>query len=508
MNHSSDSYNPDVLSCLANLSNDEVFTPPNLANDILDLLPQELWSNPNAKFLDPVSKSGVFLREMAKRLMKGLETQIPDKQERINHIFSQQLYGIAITELTSLLSRRSVYCSKIANGKYSICETFATEQGNILYERLQHTWQNGKCTYCGASQEVYDREDVLETYAYHFIHTDQPEKIFNMKFDVIVGNPPYQLSDGGHGRSAKPLYHKFIQQAKKLKPKYLTMIVPDRWFAGGKGLDEFRDEMLNDKRFRKIVDFTSASDAFPGADVPGGVCYFLWDNNYNGKTEIEVRNGKQIDISERYLNEFDTFIRYSSAADIIKKVRNHSNSFMSEQVSSRKPFGLPTNERPKLKGDLKLKYYGGYGKYPSELITVGINLIKLWKVITSKTSYDHAGQPDKEGKRRVLSTLEILKPEEICTETYIVVGSFNSEKECINLLSYLRTKFTRFLISQLSFSQDITKDRFAFVPLQDFSEAWTDEKLYKKYDLTTEEISFIESMIRPMDLSQKDESDE
>jgi site-specific DNA-methyltransferase (adenine-specific) len=493
-------YNPDVLTCLANLSNDEVFTPPQLVNEILDQLPNDIWRDKNITFLDPASKTGVFLREIAKRMISGLEKEIPDMQERINHIYTKQLFGLAITEMTALLSRRSVYCSKIANGKYSICNKLKDEQGNIHFKKINHTWQGDKCIYCGANKEVYDRGNDLETHAYSFVHTENPEELFNMKFDVIIGNPPYQLNDGGYGRSAKPLYHKFIQQAKKLNPKYLTMIIPDRWFAGGKGLNDFRDEMLNDKRFRKIVDFTSSSYVFPGTDVPGGVCYFLWDNSYQGETEIEIRNGNQVDISKRYLNEFNSIIRYSTAAEIIKKVRNSCNSFMSEQVSSRKPFGLATNAKPKIKGDLKLKYYGGYGNYPSNLIDVGNELIPLWKVITSKTSYDHAGQPDKEGKRRVFSTLEILKPNAICTETYIVVGSYKTKNECSNLLNYLKTKFTRFLVSQLSFSQDITKDRFAFVPTQDFSKIWTDEKLYKKYGFTAKEIAFIESTIRPMEL--------
>ena len=507
------SYNPDVLSCLANLSNDEVFTPPNLVNDILDLLPGELWSDPKAKFLDPVSKSGVFLREMAKRLMKGLEAQIPDKQERINHIFTQQLYGIAITELTSLLSRRSVYCSKIANGKYSICEKFETEQGNILYERLQHTWHNGKCTFCGASQEVYEREDVLETYAYHFIHTDQPEKIFNMKFDVIVGNPPYQLSDGGNSRSAGPIYQKFVQQAKKLNPKYLIMILPARWYAGGKGLDDFRAEMLSDKRIRKLVDFENSNDVFPGVDVAGGICYFLWDRDNKGLCEvINLKDGKQVK-SERDLDEFPILIRHSQAIPIIRKVltkKENDGKKLSAIVSSRKPFGLPTNYVPQNSGipcwfiqKIGLKYAN------KQDITDDNKLLDKWKFLAPKAPI--AGQTDfsKPVGFYYDGNTRISKPGECCTESFIVLGAFSTEKEVLAYKSYIFTKVIRFLLLQTVVSQDVTRNNFQFIPdLGKYEGEYNDEILRQRWEITDEEWSFIDSKIRNIGENETAEIDE
>ena len=493
-------YNPDVLSCLANLSNDEVFTPPKLVNDMLDMLPEELWRDKNATFLDPVSKSGVFLREIAKRLTEGLKEEFPDRQERVNHIFKNQLFGIAITEITSLLSRRSVYCSKYANGVYSVCTEFETEVGNILYDRIEHTWKNEKCVYCGASKSEYDRDESLETHAYQFIHTENPEELFDMRFDVIVGNPPYQLSDGGGtGSSARPIYNLFVEQAKKLNPRYLTMIVPARWYSGGKGLDDFREEMLHDRRLRKLIDYADSRDCFPGVDIAGGVCYFLWDRDNEGICEVKtIRNGDHI-TSKRYLDEFETFVRDNMAVDIIHKIQEKSTNFMESVVSSRMPFGLESKVKPRKKGDLTIVTSSGTGKISHDMITKGEELIPKWKVLLSKASSDHGGQPSKDGTRRIFSVVEVLPPNAVCTETYLIVGGYETKKEAENMVQFLKTRFCRFLVSTILLTQNITKSKFMFVPKLSMEETWTDNKLYEKFDLTDREIKFIESLIREHD---------
>lgn len=493
-------YNPDVLSCIANLSNDEVFTPPEVANAMLDLLPQELFSDPNTTFLDPACKSGVFLREIAKRLLKGLEPLYPDLQERTDHIFKHQLYGIAITELTSHLSRRSLYCSKFANGKYSVVH-FDNIDGNVRFKNIKHRWQNGKCVFCGASQKEYDRADDLETHAYEMIHTTKPEEIFKMKFDVIIGNPPYQLSDGGGGagKSAAPIYHFFVQQAKKLNPRYLTMIIPSRWFNGGKGLDDFRKSMLNDEHMAKIVDYADSKDCFTGVDIPGGICYFLWDSHHQGMCSVTniAKDGSTV-TEDRVLNEFDTFIRQNRAIDIVKKAQAKGETMMSEIVSSRKPFGLESKQAFDANGDIILRNSTGIGKVRRSRLLSGFDLVDKWKVIVSKVSFEHAGVPDKEGKMRVLSVVQKLEPHSACTESYLVVGAFESENEADNLITYLNTKFARFLIMQMLASMNMSKSSYSFVPVQDWKKAWSDEELYCKYGLTEDEIAFIEDVIRPM----------
>lgn len=514
-------HNPDVLTCIANLSNDEVFTPPELANQMLDTLEQSwasnmncenIWANKEVTFLDPCTKSGVFLREIVKRLIEGLTKEIPDLTERINHILTKQVFGIGITELTSLLARRSVYCSKFANGIHSIARTFTNHDGNIWFERTEHTWVGPKCKFCSVRKETFNRDSDLETYAYEFIHSSDVKARMTdmfgekMKFDVVIGNPPYQMKGGAGGSSDSSIYHLFVEQAKRLEPKFLAMVTPSRWLAGGRGLDDFRKEMLSSHKLVRLVDYPVSNEVFPGVEVKGGISYFLWSDTHSGPCNVTVIRGGDEKTASRQLDEFDVFVRDQMAIRILHKVVGDGHLGMDALVSNREPFKLESNfddiRTVSKSGDIAIHYIRSGKRFKGfvhrSLITKNVHLIDSWKVLVPKAGSD-GGQriPDS-----VLGKPLLSAPPSVCTGSYLVIPT-DKKIFAKSIQSYYVTKFFRFLVSLRKITQDAFSHMYSWVPQQTWDQEWTDEKLYEKYGLTKDEIAFIESMIRPMDLDNE-----
>jgi site-specific DNA-methyltransferase (adenine-specific) len=535
--------NPDVLTCIANLSNDAVFTPPEFANRMLDTLSEawsagndgaSMWADPDVTFLDPFTKSGVFLREIVNRLIEGLEDAIPDLAKRVDHILTKQVYGIGTERLTALLARRSVYCSKYANGPHSVAKSFDTESGNIWFERTEHTWvggterildtdadgktvertTNGRCKYCRASQQEYERDESLESHAYAFIHSDNIKariaELFgdDMHFDVIIGNPPYQLSDGGYGTSAAPIYQLFVEKALDLDPQYAVFVTPSRWFAGGKGLDKYRERMLGDHRMVHILDYPKLYEAFPGVKIRGGNSYFLWDRDYDGPCTIQtIWDGEPVGKPvARYLDAFDVLVRRNEAVPILEKVRAKKEPTLNTRVSSRKPFGLATNFNGKLsstgmKDPVQLFANQRTAWIERGDIAVNADWVDDWKVLMTRVQGTSAAIETK-----FLSKPIVAGPGTACTETYLIAGHFPTKVEAERSAEYLRTRFVRFLVSLRKPTQDAARGVYGFVPDLPIDQKWTDAKLYKRYGLTTEEIDFIESQVAEHDDAAQEES--
>ena len=559
-------YAPDVLDCIANLSNDEVFTSPKLANQMLDMVPQELFSNPRAKILDPFCKSGVFLREIVKRLDRGLEDIIPDKQQRIDHILHKQVFGIAITELTAQLSRRTLYCSKYAcaikSGEiwisddnddkhgiheahsYSISEFTADDvnnfcispiQGNVRFNRtIKHNFdETGTCKDCGANKQIF----AENSHVYELLHIndERMEELKNMKWDLIIGNPPYQLNvgnDGGNKSKSKAIYHKFIDQAIKLCPRYLTMIIPSRWMTKtADGVpDNWVDEMLLNNHLSEIHDFADANSCFSGVEIKGGVSYFLWNEDtvknckyvYEGiDGSISTRTGK--------LDPFDAgvIIRQPYAHSILNKIINiEGDYFKTEQSFSSlvSPKDFFNNKKflnsawdgyvEKKDAEHSVKFYISknmkgipFAWIKKSDIPKNIKTLPLHKVYIPAAS--GTGMDSK-----ILGTPIYGEPNSVSSQTYLVIG-YDPEKhnltkeQCENIIKYLSTKFLRYCVSIKKMTQNGSRGSYQFVPLQDFTNKsdinWNqsideiDKYLYKKYDLSEKEIEFIETIIKPMD---------
>lgn len=548
----------DILETITNVGNDEVFTPRKTCDMILNSLPEEVWHNPDYKWLNPATKNGIFEREIAIRLDKGLKDVIPDEETRRKHILQNMIYAIGLTKFTSYVARRTLYYCSDANRKcdgikakdghyvngYAIGNGtwFDDKEGNIKTPRAEHTFdKNDRCIYCRLPKtSKYVDSLQREQYAYEFIH-HKPDELLaflqdlffkgdrNMKFDIIISNPPYQLSDGGAGASARPIYQLFIQNAIALNPEYLSMIVPSRWMIGGKGLDDFRKQMLLDKHLAVLHDYVNAKECFPNNEINGGVCYFVWSKKHNGKCSIYSHLNGKVNKSERFLAEKDTdiFIRFEQLISIKNKVLARRPATLDSIVSARKPYGLeaetmlspekyglPAFSDSPLENGFAILGLGEKGRrtikylphdYPIPKVSPCLN---KYKVFISEAN-GAAGQIGNPIPARIIGRPEVAKPNTLCTETFLEIGPFKSSVEAENLCKYIKTKFFRCLVGIQKQTQHTTQKAYRFVPIQDFSNSsdinWNqsigeiDEQLYKKYALTQEEIEYISTMIEEMD---------
>jgi site-specific DNA-methyltransferase (adenine-specific) len=406
------------------------------------------------------------------------------------------LYGTTIDVLTGMVARRSLYYSRDASGEHSVVQ-LATPDGNVPFVPARHNFKAGRCTICGAAEKL-ERGDSRENHAYSFIHGAYPTKeMKDLKFDVIVGNPPFHLEDGGHNASATPIYQHFVEKALDMNPRYVLMITPSRWFAGGKGLEKYRNRMLGDRRMKHLVDYPKLYDGFPGVKIRGGVSYFLWSREHNGRCTVQTMwDGKPVgEPVARYLDAYDVLVRRNEAVDILDKVRAHGERTLDKRVSSAKPFGLRTfvhgastpaglSDPVKLHGSQRISWM------ERSKIPQNAEWIDQWKVLMTRVQGTSAAVETKFLSRPIISG-----PGEACTETYLVAGRFDAETDAIRYAAYLRTRFVRFLVSLRKSTQDAARGVYTFVPDVPLDREWTDAALYARYGLTGEQIAFIESQV-------------
>lgn len=446
----------------------------------------------DSHILEINSKSGLYPLYCAYNIYRSRVEAMKQKYGEIGHAFAQNLWDTTIEQNIFVVCKTPMAVSITRR----TLAGFRDVKVNAVY-------------YPGIIENLKKNPASVVNSIKNAKHFWNIENVKEMKFRAVVGNPPYQVMDGGNKASATPVYNLIMELAKALRPNYVSLIMPAKWYTDGKGLEAFRNEMLNDDRIAKLYDFADSHDCFPTVDIAGGVCYLLWDSNYHGNCEFtSVLHGERR-TAHRKLNEGDNFIRSIDAIGIVDKIKKTAKNFLNSKVSSRKPFGLATNVVPTDEGDIVLKYNKGKGPYKTELVPINKDKIKEWKVIASYLTAEHAGQTDSNGQKRILSSLDILKPGEICTETYLVLDALGTEEEANALFKYMKTQLVRFLIAQLAATQHLSKDKFAFVPLQDFTSSsdidWSkpvadiDRQLYKKYGLTDEETAFIERTIKPME---------